>query len=64
MTTSDVARYCRVSRSSVSRWIKQGKLRAFAMPGGHYRISHQEFKGFLTKYGMPIFEEYFRPTSD
>jgi len=59
LTTSDVARYCQVSRSSVSRWIKEGKLRAFATPGGHYRISQKEFKGFLAKYGMPIFEEYF-----
>jgi len=63
LTTRDVARYCQVSRSSVCRWIKEGKLRAFATPGGHYRISQKEFKGFLTRYGMPISQEYARGPS-
>lgn len=59
LTTGDVADYCQVSRSSVFRWIRDGKLHAFTTPGGHYRISQKDFKGFLAQYGMPIYEEYF-----
>ena len=59
LTTGDVACYCQVSRSSVFCWIKRGKLRAFTTPGGHYRIPQTEFKSFLVRYGMPVYEDYF-----
>ena len=58
-TTGDVAHYCQVSRSSVFRWVRAGKLYAFTTPGGHHRIPQREFKSFLAQYGIPIYEEYF-----
>jgi excisionase family DNA binding protein len=59
MTTSDVARYCSVSNDGVLKWIKAGKLRAFATPGGHYRISAEDFRDFLDRFDIPIDESFF-----
>ena len=59
LTTSDVARYCSVSNDGVLKWIKSGKLRAFATPGGHYRISAEDFRDFLDRFDIPIDESFF-----
>jgi excisionase family DNA binding protein len=59
-TTSEVARYCAVTNDGVLKWIKSGKLRAFSTPGGHYRISAEDFREFLQRYDMPIDESFFR----
>ncbi|MEE8411995.1 MAG: response regulator [Acidobacteriota bacterium] len=63
-TTSEVARYCEVSNDGVLKWIKSGKLQAFATPGGHYRISAEDFRGFLTLYAFPIQESFFGAATD
>jgi len=62
-TTSDVARYCAVTNDGVLKWIKSGKLRAFSTPGGHYRVSAEDFRSFLEKYDIPIDEGFFRGSS-
>ncbi len=59
-TTSEVARYCAVTNDGVLKWIKSGKLRAFSTPGGHYRVSAEDFRAFLEKYEIPIDESFFR----
>ena len=59
-TTSEVARYCAVTNDGVLKWIKSGKIRAFSTPGGHYRISAEDFREFLQKYDMPIDETFFK----
>jgi two-component system OmpR family response regulator len=59
-TTSEVARYCAVTNDGVLKWIKSGKLKAFSTPGGHYRISSDDFRQFLQKYEIPIDESFFR----
>jgi excisionase family DNA binding protein len=61
-TTSEVARYCAVTNDGVLKWIKSSKLRAFSTPGGHYRISAEDFREFLQRYDMPIDESFFRGT--
>lgn len=58
-TTSEVARYCEVSNDGVLKWIKAGKLRAFATPGGHYRVSSEDFRDFLERYDIPFQEAFF-----
>jgi excisionase family DNA binding protein len=58
-TTSEVARYCGVSTDGVLRWIRARKLRAFSTPGGHHRVSEEDFKVFLAQYGIPIDDSYF-----
>jgi excisionase family DNA binding protein len=62
-TTSEVARYCAVTNDGVLKWIKSGKLRAFSTPGGHYRVSAEDFRSFLEKYDIPIDEGFFRGSS-
>lgn len=59
-TTSEVARYCAVTNDGVLKWIKSGKLRAFSTPGGHYRVSADDFRAFLEKYDIPVDEAFFR----
>lgn len=58
-TTSEVARYCEVSNDGVLKWIKSAKLRAFATPGGHYRVSAEDFRDFLDRYDFPLQESFF-----
>ncbi len=58
-TTSEVARYCAVTNDGVLKWIKSGKLRAFSTPGGHYRVSSEDFREFLEKYEIPVDEGFF-----
>jgi two-component system, OmpR family, response regulator len=59
-TTSEVATYCAVTNDGVLKWIKSGKLRAFSTPGGHYRVSAEDFRTFLEKYEIPVDESFFR----
>ena len=54
LTTSDVAEYCRVTRMGVSRWIRDGKLKAYRTPGGHFRILRSDFREFLERFGLPV----------
>jgi excisionase family DNA binding protein len=62
-TTSEVARYCAVTNDGVLKWIKSGKLRAFSTPGGHYRVSSEDFRAFLEKYDIPVDEAFFKGAS-
>ena len=62
-TTSEVARYCAVTNDGVLKWIKSSKLRAFSTPGGHYRVSAEDFRTFLKRVDIPIDESFFRGTS-
>ena len=61
-TTSEVAQYCAVTNDGVLKWIKSGKLRAFSTPGGHYRVSAEDFRTFLEKYDIAIDATFFRGT--
>ena len=59
LTTGDVARYCSVSTNAVKKWIRQGDLPAFQTPGGHFRVTREEFHKFLVRHGMPVSEDFF-----
>jgi excisionase family DNA binding protein len=54
-----IARYCMVSTTTVRRWLEDGKLRAIKLPSNHYRISEEDFRNFLTRFDIPIREEFF-----
>lgn len=54
LTSRDIATYCQVSKSTVLEWIKSGRLKAFRLPSGHYRIDVRDFREFLEKWNMPI----------
>ena len=59
LTTSDVAEYCRVTRMGVSRWIRDGKLKAYRTPGGLFRILKSDFRDFLKSSGLPVDPDLF-----
>ncbi|TET52102.1 MAG: helix-turn-helix domain-containing protein [Anaerolineales bacterium] len=54
LTTGQAANYCHVSQATIVNWIKKGELKAYATPGGHYRILPADFLSFLEEYGMPV----------
>ena len=54
LTSQDIANYCHVSKSTVLEWIKSGRLQAFSLPSGHFRIEKQDFREFLDAWDMPI----------
>lgn len=56
LTTGDVTAHCAVSYEAVNNWIKDGRLKAYTTPGGHYRIRLDDFHAFLKTYGMPPYE--------
>jgi excisionase family DNA binding protein len=49
-----IAKRCGVSNTTVLRWIAAGRLPAFRLPGGHYRIESHDFSEFLNRYSIPV----------
>ncbi len=54
LTSRDIAAYCQVSKSTVLEWIKSGRLKAFRLPSGHYRIDKKDFREFLEQWNIPV----------
>ena len=54
LSTGEVARLLHVSPVAVLGWIRAGKLRAYRVPGGRYRIARDEFRKFLAQNQMPV----------
>ncbi len=59
LTTGEVARYCDVSTNAVKKWIRNGRLKAFRTPGGHFRVDSEDFREFLLLHKMPVYAEFF-----
>lgn len=53
-TTDEVAKLCKVSRSSVIRWIHEGKLPAAVTAGGHHRILWGDLIKLLETLRLPL----------
>ncbi|OQY02545.1 MAG: hypothetical protein B6I22_13480 [Desulfobacteraceae bacterium 4572_123] len=51
-TVGQAADYCSVSRGTLLRCVKSGKLKASRTPGGHYRISKKDLEDFALEKGM------------
>ncbi|MDI6687615.1 MAG: response regulator [Desulfobacterales bacterium] len=49
ITTSKAAGICGVARTTISKWIDEGMLKAFVTPGGHRKIIRQDLIDFLEK---------------
>ena len=54
VTTGFVAERCGVSNATVLRWIGKGRLPAFRLPEGHFRIHRECLIDFLTRYEIPV----------
>ncbi|MFT5708068.1 MAG: two-component system response regulator VicR [Oceanospirillaceae bacterium] len=59
LTTGYIAKLCDVNLRTVIRWINQGSLKGFKLPGrGNNRVQREDFIAFLEEHGMPIPEEF------
>lgn len=59
LTTGQMAEYCQVRPATVFNWIREGKLKAYSTPGGHYRVRLEDFRDFLERYDIPIDGDFF-----
>lgn len=53
MTTDEIARALGITRQTVTRWIRQGKLAAITIRVGSrpvYRVTRPAFRAFLRRY--------------
>lgn len=57
ISTAQAARYCQVSRGSMLRWIREGRLKAATTAGGHHRIQLSELTHLMNQLGLPMPEE-------
>src|SRR5205823_7717882 len=56
-TTGQVAKICKVSHRTVSRWFDSGRLRCYRIPGSQdRRIPREQLIKFLKEHGMPLGE--------
>lgn len=54
LSTGEIARLLHVTRVAVFGWIRAGKLKAYRVPAGRYRISRAEFRQFLADNRIPL----------
>ena len=52
LTVSEAAKMCSVTRATIWRWIKAGRLRSAATAGGHHRIHMDDLKELKKKHDM------------
>ena len=57
-STGKVAKILGASVEAVNYWIRQGKLKAFRTPGGHYRVDSLDLAQFQTSTGSWVDPEY------
>jgi two-component system, OmpR family, response regulator len=53
-STQQIAEMCHVTRGSVIRWIREGKLQAGMTAGGHSRVPAAEIVKLLESLRMPV----------
>ena len=54
LSTGEVARLLHVTPVCVLRWIRAGKLPAYRVPGGHFRVARGAFQKFLADNRIPL----------
>ncbi|MBF0201574.1 MAG: response regulator [Desulfamplus sp.] len=54
LTIPQAAQYCGVTRMSMWRWVKAGKINSFVTPGGHHRIIKSDLEKALKAQGMKM----------
>jgi excisionase family DNA binding protein len=54
LSTWGVARLLHVTPVTVFNWIRAGKLKAYRLPGGHFRVARADLQQFLADNRIPI----------
>ncbi|MFC1477320.1 helix-turn-helix domain-containing protein [candidate division KSB1 bacterium] len=52
ISTGHAAELCGVTRDTVFKWVKKGKIEAVKTAGGHFRINMESLEPYLTEKGM------------
>jgi len=52
ITTSNASSLCGVARTTLTKWIDQGLLKAFITPGGHRKIAEEDLLDFMQRQGI------------
>jgi excisionase family DNA binding protein len=52
LTAKDVARMCQVNPKTVVKWVSNGSIRHFRLPGGHLRFHRDELQLFMREHGF------------
>ena len=50
LLVAEVAKALRVSKQTVRRWIKSGKIKVVRLPSGRYRLPQSDLQDILTPY--------------
>ncbi|MFH0813765.1 MAG: response regulator [Pseudomonadota bacterium] len=50
----DLAKIFGVHRVTITNWVKRGALKAVRTPGGRYRVTKKDLRGFLQEREMPV----------
>ena len=58
ISVGQAAQICRVTSRTINNWIRAGKLKAYATPGGHFRIWPSDLRKFLKAHSMNINFEF------
>lgn len=56
-TTGEIARMCRVTKRTVIKWIDEGRLPGYRIPGSrHRRVSAKNLAEFMRRHGIPDYD--------
>ncbi|MCK9225743.1 MAG: response regulator [Candidatus Muirbacterium halophilum] len=47
LNTTEACKFLKVSHSTMKNYLRQGKIKAFTTPGGHYRIYRKDIDDFI-----------------
>lgn len=53
-SSEDAAKILHVTRATIGTWVKEGKLKAYKLPGGRHRIPHEFMVEFMKEHGIPM----------
>lgn len=57
LTIEDVAHYLRRDAAEVRRWLEDGLLPGYSLPGGHWLIMRDDLDAFLTAHRHQVNED-------
>ncbi|MGC8653386.1 MAG: response regulator [Candidatus Kryptoniota bacterium] len=58
LSVGQAARILRVSSKTILNWIRAGRLKAYATPGGHFRVWPSDLNKFIKAHKMDIQFDY------
>ena len=51
ITTTKASKICGVTRTTITKWIDRGLVKAFVTPGGHRKIREEDLLNFMERQG-------------